>query len=71
MTTENRDADWVNERLTSIENLKDDPECAHAAEDVLYIEVLTAIRDGFCDDARALAGTALTSQNIRFPRWYA
>lgn len=62
----------VTKRLVAIRNAKDDPEHAHAMEDVLWHDVLRAIADGDCvDDPKDIAGTALWSIDIEFHRRYA
>ncbi len=46
-------------------------EVAHACEDALYRDVLSAIAENRCSDAAECARLALTTQAINFNRWYA
>jgi len=49
---------------------RDDDERAHAAEDKLHKDVLKAIAEG-ARNGRQLAAEALTTDQIKFGRWYA
>lgn len=61
----------INRVIADIASLaEDDPETAHAREDVLFANVLKAIANG-APNAQALALAALKSQEIEFPRWCA
>lgn len=63
--------DDVRGRLGEIRELAGDDEAAHGREDRLYIDVLTAIAAGECDDPKALAAEALQALEIDFSRWCA
>ena len=58
------------EHLEQIAMLAHDPEYAHIEEDKLHRTVLRAIAGG-SPDAVELAGIALQTRNVVFPRWYA
>jgi hypothetical protein len=58
----------ANDRVIGIYELRGDPEAAHADEDTLWEEVLTAISNG-ADNAPGLARAALRTKGIDFPRW--
>jgi hypothetical protein len=58
---------WVEK----IKAMAGDSEVAHAEEDQLYLAVLTAIRDGECEDPQALASEALEAASLDFERWCA
>lgn len=60
----------VRERVAKIELMKDDDERAHALEDYLHLDVLTAIAKRIGDPA-ALALEALKTMDIKFSRWCA
>lgn len=47
-----------------------DDETAHAKEDALYVDVLTAIADG-AEDPAALAAAALKAYELPHARWCA
>ncbi len=55
---------WV-EKIKAISR---DYEAAHSEEDSLYLAVLTAIRDGECEDPQALASEALEAAALDFER---
>lgn len=57
--------------LSEIEHADCDQERAHALEDDLFVEVLSAIAEGQCDNPAELARLALRSRDIEFDRWYA
>jgi hypothetical protein len=63
----------VTERLAKIKAMASADESAHAEQDDLYEEVLTAIANGDTrgTSARALAQEALKVREIEFSRWYA
>ena len=60
----------VRKRVREIEEVQDDSERAHGAEDALYRDVLQAIAAG-AEDARALAVAALKTGRLNFSRWTA
>jgi hypothetical protein len=60
----------VRERVEEIRRGADDDERAHALEDRLHKDVLKAIAEG-ASNGRQLAAEALTTDQIRFGRWYA
>jgi hypothetical protein len=62
--------DEVRERVAAIRNRAHDPEGAHADEDNLWMDVLTAISGG-ADNPADLAREAVKSNEIDFTRWYA
>ncbi len=55
-------------RVTAIRGLKSDDEAAHAAEDNLYRDVLTAIAGGDAEEPAGVARIALGTQRIKFKR---
>ena len=57
-------------RVAAVRRLTADPEAAHAAEDTLHRDVLTAIATGQCDEPDVIAGLALRTADIEFGRWY-
>ena len=60
----------INERVTKIAEIADDPEYAHMEEDKLLDEVLKAIAGGH-PRPKSLAAAALKANEIEFSRWYA
>ena len=48
-----------------------DCESMHESEDSLHVEVLQAIADGQCEDAKACAAEAIKTKDVVFTRWYA
>lgn len=56
--------------IAQIEAHKDHPNIAHEKEDELYASVLRSIANGTCDDSAGCAALALTTENIKFSRWY-
>ena len=62
--------DEVHAKVQHIATLANDAEAAHGAEDDLWQDVLTAIKDG-APEAADLASEALKTREIDFPRWYA
>lgn len=60
----------VDARIMKIREMADDQETAHKAENELHRDVLRAIAMG-AQNAAHLAELALTTADIRFPRWYA
>lgn len=60
----------ITAELAVIEASRRDPEGAHKMEDLVWIAVLEAIRDG-APGAPALAAEALKSLGIQFDRWSA
>lgn len=59
-------------RVAAIRDRGYDPEEMHIMEDLLWRDVLAAIRDFSHDpDAAELASTALETEKLEFPRWYA
>lgn len=60
----------VAERVEKIRAEADDPETAHSWEDRLHQDVLRAIKNGAANPD-LLAGAALATESIRFPRWCA
>jgi hypothetical protein len=63
--------DDVRNRVTEIEGLAYDDEAAHAREDDLYRDLLTAIGNGVCQEPGLCAAIALRTQSLRFRRWCA
>jgi hypothetical protein len=65
--------DEVLRRISVIQAADDDhdDERAHAREDELYRDVLSAIAEGRCGDPAECARLALTTQEINFNRWCA
>ena len=63
--------DAVKRGVDEVGRLAPDDEAAHVAEDALYGNVLRAIADGICEDARECARVALKAQEIKFARWCA
>jgi len=61
----------VKERFEEIRKLSGDPEMAHSREDDLYLDILTAIRDGTIIDAVRCCEEALKTHDLSFPRWCA
>lgn len=63
----------VKERVKQVRKAADggDYERAHALEDALRAEVLTAIARGECVSPWAMADAALQTRKIDFPRWCA
>ena len=61
----------VKRKLDNIFEATADVERAHAFEDDLYLEVLTAIATGDCRCPAALAREAIKSKEIRFERYCA
>ncbi len=64
-------ADQVRQRIATIADTAGDPEVAHSHEDALYLDLLTAIAKGECDDPQACAREAVKSAEMDFPRWCA
>lgn len=62
------DLDAIRARIAAIGAQASDPEVAHAAEDLLYIDVLYTIAKGYPDPA-AIANAALECLALDFPRW--
>lgn len=60
----------VRDRVEQIRAMGDDDEGAHAAEDVLYTDVLTAIAEG-ARGGKLLAAEALRTREFDFSRWCA
>jgi hypothetical protein len=54
-----------------IRKMAGDDESAHAAEDDLHQNVLTAIMNGECEDPKVCAREAMRTQDIEFARWCA
>lgn len=63
------DIEQVKMRLRSIEALKFNDEDAHIEEDRLYLDLLTSIANGKCDDPRNCAAEAIKSKDISFTRY--
>lgn len=61
----------VRARVALIEKMTGDDEGAHAAEDELYADVLTAIATDVALDPKEMARAALKTSGIHFGRWYA
>lgn len=57
-------------RIEEIRREAGDDERAHALEDALYKDVLKAIAQG-ARNGRQLAAEVLTTDQIKFGRWYA
>lgn len=57
----------IDKRIKAIEAIESDYEAAHAMEDVLWRDVLAAIASGEPNPV-ALAGEALRTTQLRFPR---
>lgn len=64
-------AEWVREQVEAIRRIAGDNEAAHAEEDDLHREVLSAIAHGTCESPVECARLALTTCEIDFERWYA
>lgn len=60
----------VKERVEGIRDRRNDDATAHQAEDQLYLDLLTAISNGECDDPVACCKLAITVKDIQFARWY-
>lgn len=68
-STLNLTVEGVEAEVRDIEALgESDPEAAHGNERALWKTVLGAIRDGV-PNAQGLAGAALKSADLKFPRW--
>ena len=61
----------VTARVQEIRNYRDDAEMAHALEDSLYRDVLTAIAHHDVACPSRLAKAALGTQRLKFCRWTA
>lgn len=61
----------IEARVATIAKISRDDEAAHAAEDELRADVLTAIAEGRCADPRGCAEAALKSSEIDFGRFCA
>ena len=61
----------IQKRIREIQQLENDPEAAHAAEDKLHIDVLRAISKHQCAAPELCAREALRTQDIGFARWCA
>jgi hypothetical protein len=63
----------IQKRVEEIRAVADDDESAHVLEDRLRRDVLSAIAEGFYDDAgaRQAAAAVLSTKEIRFARWCA
>jgi hypothetical protein len=64
-------ADDVRKRVDAIRELAGDDERAHAEEDRLWADVLTAIAERRCLLPAAVAREALKTKEIDFRRWCA
>lgn len=64
---------WVREQVEAIRATaaRHDDEGAHIEEDRLFRAVLSAIRDGRCEDPIECAREVFRVQEIGFSRWYA
>lgn len=60
----------IADRVATIADIANDPASAHADEDRLWFDVLTAIRYKAADPA-GLAREALKTCELQFSRWYA
>lgn len=61
---------YVQAQLDTMDDIGWDPEWLHSIEDNLYGWVLSAIANGYSDPVK-LAGMALHTQQMDFPRWCA
>lgn len=61
----------VYDRVEAVRANSHDPEVAHTLEDTLHQDVLSAIASGSCESPRAFAEAALSTLEIKFPRWCA
>ena len=59
------------DRVRKIEQFMEDSERAHAAEDLLYQDVLQAIAAGDVEYPHLVAEAALKTQDLNFSRWWA
>jgi hypothetical protein len=60
----------VRNRVEAIRAMANDDEGAHAAEDRLHVDVLTALAEG-ARGGKLLAAEALKTRDIDFERWCA
>ncbi|MDQ3078473.1 MAG: hypothetical protein M3R03_00535 [Pseudomonadota bacterium] len=60
----------VRQRVKAIDEIADEIELAHAAEDKLHRDVLRAIADG-ADNPRELALAAIATEHLGLDRHYA
>ena len=60
----------VRQRVKEIDEIADDVELAHAAEDKLHRDVLRAIADG-APNPRELALAAIATEHLGLDRYYA
>jgi hypothetical protein len=51
--------------------MQGDPEGAHSREDDLYLQLLTAIANGKCENPALCAKIAIQTQELDFARWCA
>lgn len=65
------DISTVRTRVEKIEAMKGDDEMAHAEEDELFADLLSAIANGTCQNPAECAREALRTRDIKFARWCA
>lgn len=63
--------DDVYRRAEEVRESAGDPEAAHALEDSLHLDVLTAIAEMRAEDPVAMARHAIRTSDFDFPRWCA
>ena len=63
--------DDVRKEIENIRAMQGDPEGAHSREDDLYLQLLTAIANGKCENPALCAKIAIQTQELDFARWCA
>lgn len=61
----------IQDRIEKIENLSHDPECAHSAEDALYVDFIKYVESLGIPELSDKAKQVLTVDAMPFTRWYA